>query len=363
MLAALKRSLLTKRQLLNFSHRHHRVFFGVSRFMATLTTPFRVPAPKTDLVFVVPKQQSGWILEAIAREIACRFRGTSGVHNRLTGLPAAKAYFFVHYSSLPVAFKLNPALWHRKVFVWYTHPRDDFGIGEEELLFVLGRSTRIFCTCTAFVSLLRGKGISAERLSCVLGGADPSLFLPHKRRSGKVGFSTAFYARKAPERILEIVRRMPHRRFLLVGRGWQQYERFEELSALLNFEYVEAAYQDYPALYEQMDVFVSPALLEGGPIPLIEAMMANVVPVASRTGFAPDLIRHGENGYLFDTDAPTELVCDLIERAFLLEADIRSTVLDYSWDRFAENVLSLMGFEKDAVSAPVSGRQAQGVEG
>jgi glycosyltransferase involved in cell wall biosynthesis len=343
--------------------RYHREAYALSRALGRMTELAGRGAPSLDVVFVVPREQSGWILEAIAREIARRFRGSSAFHNRLTALPPAKVYFFVHYSSLPVAFKLNPALWHRKVFVWYTHPRDDFGLAEDELLFALSRSTRIFCTCTAFVSFLRDKGISPERLTCVLGGADPVLFRPHERRSGKVGFCTAYYARKAPDRLLQIVTKLPHRRFLLVGRGWQQYERFEELSALPNFEYVEAAYADYPALYDQMDVFVSPALLEGGPIPLIEAMMANVVPVASRTGFAPDLIRHGENGYLFDTDAPPELVCDLIERAFLLKEDIRSTVLDYSWDCFAGNVLSLMGFEKDAVSAPVSGRQTQGVEG
>ena len=126
--------------------------------------------------------------------------------------------------------------------------------------------------------------------------------------------------------------------------GWNNYARFGEMQQLSNFEYLEAAYHDYPTFYSQMDVFVSPSTLEGGPIPLIEAMMANVVPVASRTGFAPDIIRHGENGYLFDTSAPPEVVCELIERAFVLKGDIRSTVLAYSWDRFAENVVASMGF-------------------
>jgi glycosyltransferase involved in cell wall biosynthesis len=349
-----------RRLLRAFFFRHYRAAYRVSQLLGSRIGPASQDDP--DLVFVVLGKGRGWILEAIAKEIAQRFHGRCRFHYSLIGMPPAKAYFFTHYSMVAHAYKQNPFLWNRKVFVWYTHPRDDLGITEQDMLYILNCTTRIFCTCTSFVSLLRGKGISTERLACVLGGADPALFRPHQRLSGKVGFCTAYYARKAPDRLLQIVTRLPHRRFLLVGRGWERYERFEELCALPNFEYVEAAYRDYPALYEQMDVFVSPALLEGGPIPLVEAMMANVVPVASRTGFAPDLIRHGENGYLFDTDAPSELVCDLIERAFLLKEDIRSTVLDYSWDRFAGNVLSLMGFETDQLSVPVSGRQAQKVE-
>ena len=32
-------------------------------------------------------------------------------------------------------------------------------------------------------------------------------------------------------------------------------------------------------------------------------MMSNCVPVASKTGFCPDIINHGQNGFLFDINA------------------------------------------------------------
>ena len=54
----------------------------------------------------------------------------------------------------------------------------------------------------------------------------------------------------------------------------------------------------YPDLYSKMDVFVSPSILEGGPVPILESMMSNCVPVASKTGFCPDIINHGQNGFL-----------------------------------------------------------------
>lgn len=331
-----------KRLLWRIKGKHFRIFYAASRFIGSILRHFDRSEPKTDLVFVVPEYQRGWILEGIAKEIARYFSGSHSFHYSIRSLPRAKAYFFVHYGVLPIAYQINPSLWNRKVFVWYTHPRGDLGVSDDELHYALEQAQLVFCTCTQFVRLLQSTGV--ERAATVLGGADPALFHPRKRGGGKVGFCTAYYPRKSPETILGVVRRMPHRDFLLVGRNWRQYERFAELQALANLQYVEAPYEDYPALYGQMDVFVSVSRLEGGPIPLIEAMMCNVVPVASRTGFAPDLIRHGENGFLFDVDANPQAICSLIDEAMELDADVRTTVERYSWSDFASQVETLMGF-------------------
>ena len=106
--------------------------------------------------------------------------------------------------------------------------------------------------------------------------------------------------------------------------------------SLPNFEYREASYSEYPQFYAELDVFVSASELEGGPIPLLESMMSNVVPVASDTGFAPDVIQHGQNGFLFACDEPeSAVIAQLVRRAMELEGDIRSSVLRYNWDAYA----------------------------
>ncbi len=107
----------------------------------------------------------------------------------------------------------------------------------------------------------------------ILGAADPILFTGHERGNGAIGFSSAYYERKNPERILGIIRALPHRKFILLGKGWKQSRLGAEISSLRNLESVETSYADYPAWYAKMDVFVSASDLEGGPIPLIEAMM------------------------------------------------------------------------------------------
>ncbi len=325
--------------------KHFRLFLALSKGAGMVRSLFPEQAPPVDLVFVVPEYVRGWILEGIAKEIARYFPGTCRFHYSVRALPNAKAYFFVHYGTLAGAYKLNPVLWRRRVFVYYTHPRDDLGIDQRELLYLLNQIDRVFCMGSLFVAFLQSQGIDAGRAVYVLGGADPGVFLPRERGGGKVGFCTAFYARKSPDKILGIVKAMPHRNFLLIGRDWNRYERFSELVSLPNFEYVEAPYDEYPQLYRQMDVFVSVSRLEGGPIPLLEAMMCNVVPVASRTGFAPDIIQHGENGFLFDVNEGVPAICRLIDEAMALQANVRETAENYSWRNFAGQVSALMGFK------------------
>ncbi|MFT6437567.1 MAG: glycosyltransferase involved in cell wall biosynthesis [Candidatus Azotimanducaceae bacterium] len=324
--------------------RHHAALYGLTRWCSRTICPWYGRRPHLDLVFVVPSSQRGWILEGIAKEIAAEFTGACAFHYATSGLPPAKAYFFVHYSALVSAYRRNPSLWRRKVFVWYTHPREDLDIDPAELNFLFRQVDRIFCSCSQFVNRLVADGVSQGRVAYVPGGADPDLFTSHSRGSGKVGFCTAYYERKSPSTIIDIVRLMPARQFILLGRRWANFPRFDELTDLPNFEYIETDYANYPAFYASLDVFVSVSMLEGGPIPLVEAMMSNVVPVASHTGFAPDLIRQGQNGFVFAVDAPPQVICEFIEQAANLQDDVRATVEHCSWSIFAATIHHQMGF-------------------
>ena len=199
--------------------------------------------------------------------------------------------------------------------------------------------------CSMWSDLLVDVGVPPGQISLMLGGADPAFFRPHARGGGKVGLCAAYYDRKSPERIVELIRSLPERSFILMGRNWDRYPGFADLMRLPNFEYREGTYAEYPAFYNELDVFVSLASLEGGPIPLIEAMMSNVVPVATRTGFAPDLIRDGENGYLCEIDAPLATIASLIDRACANTNDVRGTVEHLTWRRVSELVQQQLAIE------------------
>lgn len=304
-------------------------------------------------VFVLPKGARGWILHGIAKEIARRTDGNYLVADYSDALPEADRYFFMHYLNYIEQCRRQPELRDRPCYVWYTHPRGE-GVKVEDVAKALNGATHVFPTCGLWRDHLVSAGLAAERATLVIGGADQHLFKPKTRRGdGAVGLSSMYYPRKQPDLVLDVVREMPHRQFLLLGRGWEEYSRFDALMTCDNFQYVTASYEEYPSLYQKMDVFLSTSTLEGGPIPLIEAMMSNLCPAASRTGFAPDIIEHGRNGFIFDTDAEAGEVVQLIDAAFNLEADIRDNAMPYSWDNFAERVIETCLASEARVDASV----------
>lgn len=298
---------------------------------------FRSPSKKYDLALVIHENARGWILEAICREIARYYSGNYTFAYDVNNLPPAKAYFYAHYSFFPTALKINPHIWNSKHLVFHTHPKD-IGISKEEFLYSFNKATKMICMNSMFAKQLVNEGLDAQKVTYAIAGADMDFFRYHERGEGAVGFSTAYYERKDPDKILNIIKLLPHRKFILMGKNWNQYNRFQELITSSNLQYVETSYQEYPAYYDKMDVFVSPAVLEGGPIPVIESMASNVVPVASRTGFAPDIITDGVNGFVFEVDSSAEEISKLIEKAFTLKTNIRQTVEQYTWERFSRQI-------------------------
>lgn len=313
--------------------RAYRLHYVVPR----VTAPLRRSTPALDHVFVLDPAWRGWILDAICREIAAHVPGRHHFHYSTMDLPAANSYFIAHQSLVAPVLSNNPCVWRGRRVGFYTHPSEIL-ISHGQFIYALNQLDGMLFMCSQFRDRLVGEGLAAEKTEVVHGGADRGRFQPHRRGGGTVGLSMAYYPRKSPERLIDLVSLLAPRQVVLIGRNWNDYPDFNRLRSQPNFVYVEAPYDEYPAHYAKMDVFVSLAQLEGGPIPLIETMMCNVVPVASRTGFAPDLITHGDNGFLFDVDAPAAAIAGLVERAFTHDADVRSSVQHLTWDYFAKRV-------------------------
>jgi glycosyltransferase involved in cell wall biosynthesis len=304
-------------------------------------------ADQVDLVFVTPPLSApGWILEAICREIGSRLPGLDIRYcHHGEELPPAGRYFFSHYMFYVASLSKFRTVRRGQSFVFATHLEPEkHGIPNEKLARLLDSSDGVICMNEALRAELQRMGVAPRRLGVAVGAASSEVYRRHTRvPDGKVGFCSAYYARKSPDLVLQIVKKLPHRQFILLGKGWRDYPHFHELLEQPNFTYVEAPYSEYAGYYAQMSVFVSASQLEGGPIPLLEAMMSNAVPVASRTGFAPDVITHGRNGFIFDLPADAGEVCTLIEKAYALDADVVATVTDCDWVPYAARIAALMG--------------------
>lgn len=129
---------------------------------------------------------------------------------------------------------------------------------------------------------------------------------------------------KAPEVMLEVFSRVhaarPDSHFLMAGRGMTDAEEMGDLvreRGLGSHVHLLGARRDVAALMASADVFLLPSRVEGFPNAVMEAMAFGLPVVASNVGGIPDLVRHGEDGFLHD--APD--VDGMVQSVLTLMAD------------------------------------------
>jgi glycosyltransferase involved in cell wall biosynthesis len=297
------------------------------------------------ILFVTHTSTRGWILDTKACRLSKNYPGESKVFysKRFTNLPDAEGYFFLHQKYFARAIRYNPRIRKRKTIVMFTHPEWSKRYSIRHIVYILNFADRIVCLNYAMAEELSSLGIPREKIVVLHLASDPEMFTPRERDGkGAIGFCMGYYKRKNPELIIDIVKNMPDKKFLLIGRNWDQYERFNEILSFPNFEYYDnIPYERYPEIYHKMDVFVSTSYLEGGPVPLLEAMLCNVVPVVTRTGFCSDLVEHGKNGYLFDSTDNVQHVIQLIREAIDLKINVRPYAEPHSWQNYANKIREL----------------------
>ncbi|WP_203258811.1 glycosyltransferase family 4 protein [Hyunsoonleella ulvae] len=293
------------------------------------------------VAYIAREKDKDWIFGAKVRRLS-RYSSLLTIthyHDKLRNLPDADGYFFIYQNYFCRCIRSTPSILKKKNVVMFTHPNWSKKYSKTHVVWCLNMADTVICLNSEIKTYLITCGVKPELLQVLHIGTSSSTFYPHKRGKGDVGFCSNFGIRKNPDLVLDVIKGMPDKTFHIIGRNWEDYDRFNELQKLSNFKYHNnVPYESYPELYNQLDVFVSPSLLEGGPVPILEAMMCNCVPVASKTGFAPDLIRHGENGYLFNLDATYKDVIPLIENAFKIEGDIRKYVLPFTWENCSKTI-------------------------
>lgn len=96
--------------------------------------------------------------------------------------------------------------------------------------------------------------------------------------------------------------RFPRARFLIVGDGPTRAELERRLEALNVRERTSITgwRTDIPDLLAAMDIFVMPALVEGGPTTVLEAMAMAKPTVSTRVGMVPEVMEHGRSGLIVE---------------------------------------------------------------
>ena len=294
----------------------------------------------SDICFIVASQNQHWVLDRIAKEIGSRMEGVVEYCYDLKNIPESKSYFVTHYSLLPRVFlKVNPI--KTKVFCFFTHE----SVPVSSMVEHLNSCVAVICESPKEQKYLEFYGVKAEIIHVVVECANSDMFKPHSRTgSGSILLSGACYARKSPEMVLSIMKALQERKFILIGKDW----KYEFPGNVTYYDRID--YEKYPEIYKQCDVFLSCSTLEGGgPGGLIEAMHSNLIPVVSDTGNAREYIVDNYNGLIFPIDEPTEVICDLINKAYTMRPeesipfnDVWQTVRHFNWDSYALNMKEII---------------------
>lgn len=324
------------------------LIFGWKYTGVLLTKRQNEKTPINTLNYVVHENTRDWILGAKARRLSRYSNKKSDVFysSKFDDLNVVDGYFFLHPNVYSKSLSNNKWLVNKKCIVMFTHPEFKNNFSVKHRVFVLNTAHKVIFLNKEHADLMIKYGLDRKKVEIMHLASDANLFSYHERNKGKVCMSMAYYPRKNPELLLDIVTGMPHRNFMLIGKGWEAFPKWDVLVNAKNFEYQEFPdYKDYPKLYEQCDVFLSTSMLEGGPVPLLETMLCNMVPVASKTGYCTDIIVHGENGYLFDLNANAKKVMPLIDQAFELKENVRNSVIDFTWEKYSSKIDTLFNLK------------------
>ncbi len=175
---------------------------------------------------------------------------------------------------------------------------------------------------------LHGLGIASDKIVCIPNAVDTTYFSILPAAEKKVGLRETlglpankviflYVGRlielKGVDVLLKGWSQLPadarhNSLLLLVGNGEEEF--LSDIISSLNIEESVSwvgPQHDVRNYYWGSDVFVLASRTEGLSVALLEAMACGLPAIVSRVGGSPDIIQHGKNGLLFDSEAHEQL--------------------------------------------------------
>lgn len=201
-------------------------------------------------------------------------------------------------------------------------------------------------------------GTPAERLFEIRNGVDAGVFSPQlgtleaRRQLGLPddAYLVGFFAKASSDdggrkgvdvlvRTLDLLREGGCKvRLLITGPGWSGVVRALQATGIPVTHFPFLAPEQMPVAYNALDAYLITSRVEGGPVPLLEAMASGVPVVTTQVGIVPQIVNHGTNGLIIPKDSPAAAARALMmlmgDRALAAEIGrcARSTILDgWQW--------------------------------
>lgn len=301
-----------------------------------------------------------WATATIAREIArhnpqfdFEIRSEPVLKSILRRFEDYSKYFdIVHFLTPATANRLAGAFVGDTAVVTTLHH-----IETEACTTSLEACDAIMTGTTQWVRELKRLGLPGEQIVQVPYGVDTKIFRPptateREEVRGELGFSSEQFlvgycanrsgdksGRKRSEVFETALKRLAGSEIevgaVIMGPGWQDFAR-EQTAAGLRCRHLpyEIAVDGLARWYRALDVFWVTSRIEGGPLPLLEAMATGLPCVTTAVGIPIDTIVDGKNGLLVPFDDPHSLCSSSLRIAedsalrASLGREARATVVD-----------------------------------
>jgi len=202
--------------------------------------------------------------------------------------------------------------------VFFTH----FNIGQkpnETQISALKYCERILVQNESMENYLVSVGISKGVIVKVPGAVNREVFYPSHSLSDKkfVLFSGDFKYRKNPDLIAKVISSMPDIDFVIHGQNWGIFP-VEIFNGLTNLKRIDFRLKEQPGLIRDASLYVSLAVVEGGPYPVLEALASGTPVVATNTGFCAEFINEA-NGILLPNPVELSQIQESIQEGLKLK--------------------------------------------
>ncbi len=253
-------------------------------------------------------------------------------------LPKRQAYFFSYLTIFEKYYTKNESKYSNNSIVLYPHNEPELGSLTRQSK-ILNNAHAVYFFCSNDANLLVEAGLIESKVRLALCAVDvdcvPTKYA--KRSQNMVVLASRYGPRKGLEILPEIVRRRHNLNFVALGRGWENFLDSSNLRREVNFKYFELNKESRNKYFSEAKIFLSLSNLEGGPVPLIEAMSMGAYPIATKTGFAPDLISSKKSGILIPINPEISQVLSALDEA--LNIDTVSTIDHLTWDRITKMMI------------------------
>lgn len=250
----------------------------------------------------------GWILEKCAREIAER---GAGISYGTEADPAADLQYYINYSAR--SRRVSSA-----EVAFFTHSEND--PNARRRYFDAAKDVE-HCVCMSdrYARELIESGIAPEKVTTIAPGVDLEQFRP-KIRVGVVG--RTYHTGRKGEALVAEVMDVPGIEWRFTGSGWPGPAHNVAEGRMADF-------------YNDLDYVLVPSFYEGGPMSVLEGLACGIPIISSDVGWVSDYPHIPfENG---NAESLRSVLAGLAKDREAL----RSSVLERTWDRWAEQHLQL----------------------